>query len=112
MTSYLVIIILFCVPVAVSFFAQRYLAPAPGYSVGTPATWVRAVATPSPFAAAFSLPLTEDEIYGDRDQRESPPLYPDDGLLFFAHVGYTALLNAGLLGGMIWLFQRRWRVAQ
>jgi ABC-type transport system involved in multi-copper enzyme maturation permease subunit len=101
-TSYLLIILLFCVPIAVNWFVDYKF----NYAETDPfARQIEWVGLTSPFAAAFAVPLnmnldaTPDEMdYGNW------PLYG-------AYVGFTIIFNMLLLVTMMWLFRVRWRVA-
>jgi ABC-type transport system involved in multi-copper enzyme maturation permease subunit len=97
MASYLVIIILYCVPVAVAFFASEFTQASPAF--------IEWVGLSSPFAAAFGVPL-DMNIPGTDATRQAT----GNWLLVAAHGGFTLLLNGSLLGVMIWLFNVRWRV--
>ena len=65
--------------------------------------WVRGWTFTSPFSAAFALPLTLGQ------QREAPAITAN-WPVFAAYLVLYVLANAALLGGMIWLFNVRWRV--
>jgi hypothetical protein len=60
----------------------------------------------SPFAAAFEVPL-------DLGITENNNVRPDPGdwRMFLGYVGFSLLLDLGLIGTMMWLFNTRWRVA-
>ncbi len=102
MTSYLLLILLFCVPIGVvAFVDYKY-----SYSETDPmAQRIEWVGLTSPFSAAFAVPLNMD--------LEATPEEMDYGNwpLFATYVGFTLTLNATLLVTMIWLFNVRWRVA-
>jgi len=93
MTAYLIVIVLFALPVAVEAFAgmldlpSREIARLQSYTVT------------SPFSAAFSLPLSSVD----------PPRRSNWGVCAGFSVFYTAL-NVMLLWAMLWLFNVRWRV--
>ena len=95
--TYMILVLLFAVPVAVSLFAQTFF-------VGPEAAYLDLIeigTLTSPFSAAFSVPLvfeSNNQIYGE-------PIY-----LYF--LIFHLLMDATLLAGMLWLFQKRWRVAQ
>ncbi len=98
MTTYLVIVLMFAAPLAMSFFANTFFPDAPLTRV------VDALGIGSPITAAFSVPMafnTPDVA----DLRGSWPMYT-------SYVGFTILFNTCLLGSMIWLFNTRWRVAE
>jgi ABC-type transport system involved in multi-copper enzyme maturation permease subunit len=98
MTTYLVIVLLFCAPLAMEFFASTFFPT----SQLTPV--IRSLTVTSPFAATFFVPLSFD----------TPEI--NDLVGSWPHVasyfGFSGMLNAGLMGLMIWLFNTRWRVAE
>ena len=100
MTTYLVIIVLFCAPLAVNFFAQTFFPTHPNAPIVAASGFV------SPFAAAFAVPLD----LGITDNNNLK-VDPGDWRMFFGYVAFTLLFNAGLGGTMMWLFNTRWRVA-
>ena len=100
MTTYLVIIVLFCVPLAARFFAEGYFP----HHEATPHVIQAGLA--SPFAATFAVPL---DVEIDANGRTSQVL--GDLPLLFGYGLFTSLLMALLLVSMIWLFNKRWRVA-
>jgi ABC-type transport system involved in multi-copper enzyme maturation permease subunit len=93
MTSYLVIMLLFAVPVAVEWFARFFFAAAPATRVIGQLTFT------SPFAASFSLPLNP----GDSPRLANWPV-------FFGFLTFYVTANLTLLWSMLWLFDVRWRV--
>jgi ABC-type transport system involved in multi-copper enzyme maturation permease subunit len=98
MASYLMIIVLFCVPLAINYFANNFdvLKPA--------AAQLEWIGISSPFSAAFAIPL-------DMELSSSDQLAPTGNwALFGVYVGFTVGLNMLLLSLMIWLFNVRWRV--
>jgi ABC-type transport system involved in multi-copper enzyme maturation permease subunit len=99
MATYIVIIALFCVPLAMRFFAETFFPRSSG------ATVAGAISVTSPFAAAFSVPLK----FGNPNQM---PDHPGDWAFYFSYLGFTTLLIVVLLSTMIWLFNARWRVAE
>ncbi|MHB8861937.1 MAG: ABC transporter permease subunit, partial [Pirellulaceae bacterium] len=101
MTTYLVIILLFCAPLATNFLAHTFYG-GPSDSQGLLVDrCLQAAAVTSPFVAAFSVPLEIDR------RREEIPNWRD----FAAYVLFTLLANALLMVLMIRLFNMRWRVA-
>src|SRR6185312_11871117 len=96
MASYLLIIALFTLPPALEYFAERF------YPDSSIAQWVSWGTFISPFSSAFALPLSAD---GSGDPR---PAHWD---LWWRFLAFYALLDLGLLAGMMRLFQARWRVA-
>ena len=101
MTSYLVIVVLFCAPLAARFFAEGFF---PDHEA-TPYI-VRAGLT-SPFAAAFAIPL-DVEITADASRRTIAGDLP----LVAGYAIFSTALNLALLSAMICLFNVRWRVSQ
>jgi ABC-type transport system involved in multi-copper enzyme maturation permease subunit len=98
MMSYLIVVILFCAPLAALFFAKTFFPNAPGTEV------VQLLGMTSPFAATFEVPLDVDFSSNE---------FPDPGN-WFAVLNYalfTLALNTGLLIVMSWLFSSRWRVS-
>lgn len=107
LVSYLVLIVLFTLPVAVQFFIATFVEGNPTNDLALYVTpqLVETVSFTSPFSAAFSVPL---EIVFDESTRTTIGGYPiyRDFFLFYV------VLNMLLLLSMWWLFQQRWRVAQ
>ncbi len=98
MSSYLIVITLFTAPLAAWFFAATFF----GDAALTP--WVEQLGLTSPFAAAFAVPL--DFELGPEDVREAN--WP----LFISFLLFSVVYCGSLLLLMIWLFNRRWRVAE
>ncbi len=99
LVSYLVILVLYCAPLAVAFFAQRFY---PEAQFTQYVDWLGAV---SPVYAVFEMPLTIDAA---TSLAEVPTA---NWWLFSGHLTFSLLLDAALLGAMMILFHRRWRVA-
>jgi ABC-type transport system involved in multi-copper enzyme maturation permease subunit len=100
MTAYLVVVLLFALPIAVKIFADVF-------RPGDPSTLViRDFLFVSPFAASFSLPLVAETA---RETLAQPPLWAEQTALYF--LGFYVLLDIVLLGFIMWLFSVRWRVA-
>lgn len=99
MTTYLVIILMFCVPLAADFFANRFF---PAHALTPHIKWM---GVSSPFSAAFAAPLVMDSQVGEviRGERGWPE--------FFGYVGFTTVFNMLLLVVMVWMFNSRWRVS-
>ena len=102
MTTYLLIILLFCAPLATSFFSRTF------YPKERVSRYVKAASVTSPFVAAFSVPLDMRLGTIDGDDRRDLQSWRMLG----GYVLFTALLNAVLLVLMVWLFNMRWRVAE
>jgi len=109
MASYLVIVVLFCAPPAIDYFADTFFQSSEGAKVA------RAVGVSSPFKAAMAVPFEyvpdrPDRLDDDRGRAQSAGgsgSWPTVA----AYLGFSVALNGALLGAMIWLFNRRWRVA-
>ncbi|MBN2473687.1 MAG: ABC transporter permease subunit [Pirellulales bacterium] len=97
MTSYLVIIVLFAVPIAVQVFGGLLQLDAVAMA------WISNFTFTSPFSAADALPLTLGQL---NDTPANPANWP----VFFAFLAFYAMINTTLLWAMLWLFNVRWRV--
>ncbi|MBN1910403.1 MAG: ABC transporter permease subunit [Pirellulales bacterium] len=97
-SAYLVIIVLYAAPIAVRTFAEVSF-PDSGVT-----HTIRKLLFTSPFAAAFSRPLSVGDHVHDLTT-----WYPWTCL---SYLGFSLLLDLGLLWIMIRLFTWRWRVAQ
>jgi hypothetical protein len=100
MTTYILIILLFCLPLAIEFFAKEIY---PLHPLTQSIEWVGVT---SPFSATFAVPLEMDQI-GNRNVEVDP----GNWLLVLGYLGFAALWNGLLLVLMIWLFRVRWRVS-
>jgi ABC-type transport system involved in multi-copper enzyme maturation permease subunit len=98
MATYMSIIVLFCFPLAMRFFAESFFPKAGATSM------VRAVNLTSPFAAAFAVPLK----FGNPDFPDILANWP----LYYSYLGFSSVLCVILLAMMIWLFNARWRVSE
>jgi ABC-type transport system involved in multi-copper enzyme maturation permease subunit len=110
MTTYMVIIVLFCAPLAGKYFAQTFFPEDPAMK------YIEGAGFTSPFAAAQAVPLDAGDVSRNtapQSQNQSRALAQSIGNwpLFFGYVGFTLALNGGLLLVMMWLFNTRWRVA-
>jgi len=124
MTSYMLILTLFCAPLPLTFFVKQFVDPveqgsrsASSNSVrviqreeGSIGTWIHNFGISSPFAAAFSVPLTSSDGVPSKTAVDPnfPPSWTFVGLYFAWSVGLIGILSAL----MIWLFNTRWRVSQ
>ena len=97
MATYLVIVVLFLVPVAAQVFVRAFL---PDSSAVEFAYWMGFC---SPFAAVFDLPLVVSEATNAASSTVD---------IFWGFLGFALVYNLALLLGMIWLFQVRWRVSE
>jgi ABC-type transport system involved in multi-copper enzyme maturation permease subunit len=99
MTAYLLVIMLFTVPVAVSQFADLFYAK----DFPRATQLVKQLSFTSPFAAAFALPL-------DLKMQDATAI-PANWALWWSFVGFYFALDIGLVAAMISLFRVRWRVS-
>jgi len=104
MTTYLVIILLFCAPLAVNYFAQTFFPSHPNAAI------IESAGFTSPFAAAFAVPL-DMGVTNETTAAQSAKAATGNWVIYLAYVGFSAGLNAALLLVMIWMFNTRWRVA-
>ena len=128
MTTYLLIVVLFCMPLSVTFFVKVFVDPLPvatergdslasgdGVTVirsaGSVGNWIHRIALSSPFAAAFSVPLTVESL-SSSDTSPRAALFPPSWTFVAGYFLWSSLMNAVLLALMIWLFNTRWRVSQ
>ena len=113
LATYTVILTLYLVPIATSFFATQYFPRAKS----TPA--IQAATITSPFAAAFEFPIYMDDLASDSSRWSRANAgdaqffgYPLRDLKHFAgYVTFTTILNVILFVLMIWMFNARWRVS-
>lgn len=95
MATYIIVIVLFCLPPAALFFATTL-------SLSWAST-VAAFGIASPFSAAVEVPLYMDLI--------DDTLTRGHWFYFIGHMVFSTVLNSALLIAMIWFFSTRWRVA-
>jgi len=112
MATYAILLLLYAAPVAAWIFAQEFSPSVRALVSGqittgwnSPFTWLQWFTATSPLAATFSLPLT----FGDMQNQ------PTGAGFWWQHaasafIAFYVLLDAFLLGTMLWLFHRRWRV--
>jgi ABC-type transport system involved in multi-copper enzyme maturation permease subunit len=98
MTSYLIIGALFCLPLALRYFARTYFPQAAATA------WIDRSALTSPIAATFGIPLSF--------QSPGSAARFDSWNMFFSYAAFTSALDLVLLGAIVWLFNTRWRVAE
>jgi ABC-type transport system involved in multi-copper enzyme maturation permease subunit len=96
MTAYLTIVGLFMLPPALSRFADTFFANTAA------AAEVRMLTALSPFSAIFNLPLSADG---------STEAWPGRPEIYWAFFAIYLALDLALIVGMMWLFNRRWRVS-
>jgi hypothetical protein len=113
MTTYLVIIVMFCTPLAVSYFARTVVRYDDRTAKELQQTMQRidSASFTSPFAAAFAVPLDMGLATDNRPAAAAAEAAIGNWRLFFGHVAFSLGLNALLLLVMMWLFNTRWRVA-
>jgi ABC-type transport system involved in multi-copper enzyme maturation permease subunit len=112
MTTYVVIVILFCAPLAVTVFSKTFMID-PNQTTGSPLQLIHWTGVTSPFAAAFSVPLSTDPLaYRVGATIASDRYFPDQWPLVLAHFAWVLTCNLFLFAIMIRLFQVRWRIAQ
>jgi len=108
MTTYLVIIVLFCAPLAVRYFAETFFPTHESVKI------INAAGFTSPFAAAQAVPLDTGTtpVNSNVPRSQTAPLAQlGDWPLFMSYVGFSLGLDGFLLLTMMWLFNTRWRVA-
>jgi ABC-type transport system involved in multi-copper enzyme maturation permease subunit len=109
MTTYMAIIVLFCAPLAVQYFAETFFPNHPAVQ------YINASGFTSPFAAAQAVPLdtgaTSPAVNTPSNPSAGQVLATGNWRLFFAYAGFSLGLDALLLVTMMWLFNTRWRVA-
>lgn len=126
MTAYLLIMILFCAPLPLTFFVKVFVDPVAQIAdeAGSAATrtttrdpdsignWIQNVGISSPFAAAFAVPLSQDDPLSSSGSDNLDPLFPPSWLFVAGYFAWSFLLISILSALMIWLFNTRWRVSQ
>lgn len=109
MTSYLLLILLFCVPLVANFFIETFY-PQIAHR-GTAA----ALGVCSPFTAVFSIPIQFESFDTGGVSPLTAGVATGNGGSWWAYVAYmgSVLILVGvLISTMIRLFEIRWRVAQ
>lgn len=101
MTSYLIIIVMFCLPLAIQFFATEFF---PFHPATEHLAWLGAI---SPFSATFAVPLDMENVPGTVTDATTTGNF----FLVAAYMGFAIVSNVGLLVMMVWLFNVRWRVS-
>ena len=112
LATYSIILILYVMPMAASFFATNYFP----FAKATPAINYSTIT--SPFSAAFEFPLYMED-FGENASRWQPAPsgseffgYPFEDLQHFAgYLAFTIVLNLILFLAMTWMFNARWRVS-
>jgi ABC-type transport system involved in multi-copper enzyme maturation permease subunit len=103
-TAYIVIMLLYAVPLAVEGFA-RLKYPEAAFTV-----WIGKLTFTSPFAAAFSLPLGLERLLGGSPTPDAA--IPANWTIFFGYLAFYGVLNLAMLLSIVELFNARWRVSQ
>ncbi len=107
MVTYLVIVTLFCMPLAVKFFSDTF------FLSEQASRTTEFVGIMSPFMAAFQVPLKNDEPNKQSQLKAAPEsIKKDSWQLPLAYMLTATILNLLMLGIMTWLFNSRWRVAR
>jgi ABC-type transport system involved in multi-copper enzyme maturation permease subunit len=104
-TTYLIIVIMFMGPVAVTFFAQTF------YRGTSEAAAVEHLGVISPFSATFALPLYVVQSDDSAADATTAAAVAAEMPVFFGFIGWSILYNLALVLAMMQLFQVRWRVA-
>ncbi|MEQ8839050.1 MAG: ABC transporter permease subunit, partial [Lacipirellulaceae bacterium] len=106
MASYLILATLFLAPSAANVFTDTFLQDSDADRIA------ELTQITSPFAASFNLPL--NVTTKDRSGKETAVSNVDriDVRIFWGYLGFSLLLNGGLLLAMSWLFNVRWRVSE
>ncbi|HMP07514.1 MAG TPA: ABC transporter permease subunit [Lacipirellulaceae bacterium] len=94
--SYALIATLFLAPVAAKAFVGTFARQS---AASEAVQWLQPL---SPFAAAFNLPMEAADHSNLNQIRVA---------IFWGHLAVGLIYNVVLLGATMWLFQRRWRVA-
>jgi hypothetical protein len=64
----------------------------------------------SPFAASFSLPLRLPQASQTVGAAAGPAIVAN-WPVFCGYLAFYVLLNLAILGSILWLFNKRWRVS-
>ena len=112
LATYSIILALYVLPMAASFFATEYFP----FAKTTPI--INYATITSPFSAAFEFPLYMDD-FSETGSKWQPATddteffgYPFSDLRHFAgYMVFTVALNVILFFAMTWMFNSRWRVA-
>jgi hypothetical protein len=96
MSTYLAIMVLFTLPLAVVFFSRAFFFDSPITPVLGQAAFT------SPFAAVFNLPI-------NMNLSRAPAVAPD-WWFFASFMGFYALFDGALLATISRLFAVRWRM--
>ncbi len=110
--TYMAILALFVVPLAMNYFAGTFFEEAPARP------YIYASTVTSPFMAADQVPIYADDFL-DKERWSRASVgelqffgYPLADLRHFGgYVGFAVFLNTCLFLAMIWMFNSRWRVS-
>jgi ABC-type transport system involved in multi-copper enzyme maturation permease subunit len=105
MSTYVVILALYGVPLVVDWFA-RLLFPL----AETTARIHHYMTFTSPFAASFSLPLQLPQASQTVGGATGPAIAAN-WPVFCGYLAFYLLFNLAILGSILWLFNKRWRVS-
>jgi ABC-type transport system involved in multi-copper enzyme maturation permease subunit len=114
MGAYLAIIVLFCAPLAVKYFADTFFPYDPQTpNLNTSTLYIGYAGFTSPFTAAQAVPLDTGNVPQSSAGNTNAATIAALGNwpLFFSYAGFSLGLDALLLLVMMWLFNTRWRVA-
>jgi ABC-type transport system involved in multi-copper enzyme maturation permease subunit len=103
MTTYVVILLLYAMPLAVKWFALLL------FPTSAATTWIERLSFTSPFAAAYSLPLQLVQAVHSSSEASARTIAAN-WPVFCSYLAFYVLLNAAILGLILWLFNKRWRV--
>jgi hypothetical protein len=104
MSAYIVILLLYAAPLVVEGFA-RLKYPNEAFTI-----LIGKFTFTSPFAAAFSLPLSLERLFGGATVPEAA--LPANWTIFFGYLAFYGVLNLAMLLSIVELFNARWRVSQ
>jgi len=104
MTTYVAILALYGAPLVVEWFA-RLLFP-----LSEATAWIHRLTFTSPFSASFSLPLRLTEASQTVGGPPAPTIAAN-WPVFCTYLAFYAVLNVAILGSILWLFNKRWRVS-
>src|SRR5690606_8202817 len=97
LASYLIILMIYALPLSATFFATRFFPDSPGTAR------VTQCAVLSPLSAVFEVPLKAEF---------EPESRSGNWTFVRRHAVAAVALDAVLFGLMVWMFRRRWRVAE
>lgn len=97
LASYLIILMIYALPLSATFFATRFFPDSPGTAR------VTQCAVLSPLSAVFEVPLKAEF---------EPESRSGNWTFVRRHAVAAVALDAVLFGLIVWMFRRRWRVAE